>query len=594
MAKHSPKKTGFPEVAQAKRMEVLEIRPNQATEGNGKLLLPRAALIAVMVFWIFLPVIHGDWLWDDEELISQNELMHDPGGLWKIWSEPGSLIDYYPLWYSAEWLQWHLWHDETLGYHLINIFLHLAGALLVWRLLDKFGLRLAWLGGLIFAIHPVQVESVAWMAELKNTLSLPPFLLAMCAYIDYDEQGKRGDYFLALGLFLIAMLCKTTMSLFPVVILLYTWWKRGRIRGADWKACAAFFTVSLVLGLITVWFQQDHAIRGQDIPIGGLFSRLALAGTSLSFYIFDCVWPVGLMPIYPKWTIDPPSLVQFLPWLMLGGVTYAFWTRRATWGRHVLLGLGFFLINLAPFLGFTTAFYMSFSWVADHILYLPLIGLIGLGIGGLEQASRQVPPSGRACGVGVVAALVALMAFESHRYAGMFVNQETLWTYTLEHNPEAWPAHNNLGNFLLRTGHNEEAMEHFRQALRINPQLAQAHNNWGNALLKVGRSSEAIEQYEAALKISPDYELAHKNMGIALAQTGRIPEAIEQDKAALEINPDDIEIHMDLGELLLETGQASEAAEQFDAALRNDPHYADFRKNLEKQKALEKSAPAKN
>jgi hypothetical protein len=158
-------------------------------------------------------------------------MTQSPTGLWSIWFEPGSQLDYYPIKASVQWLQWHLWGMDTLGYHLTNVVLHILSALLVWRLLSKFGLRLAWLGGLIFAIHPVQVESVAWIAELKNTLSLPPFLLAMCAWIDYEERGKAKDYFLALGLFLVAMLCKLTVVLFPLVILLYAWWRRGGSAG---------------------------------------------------------------------------------------------------------------------------------------------------------------------------------------------------------------------------------------------------------------------------------------------------------------------------------------------------------------------------
>ena len=546
----------------------------------------RALVIVAAGSWIYGPAIAGGWLWDDKELIRDFPLIHDPDGLWRIWSDPGSMVDYYPLWSSVEWVQWRLWGDETTGYHAVNIVLHLASALLVWRLFSKLGVRLAWLGGLVFAIHPVQVESVAWMVELKNTLSLPPFLLAMCAYLDFDERGKARDYFLALGFFLVAMLSKTTMAMFPLVILLYAWWKRGGIRGSDLKAGAPFFAVSLVLGVVTIWFQQYHAIQEHGVAMGGVFSHVALAGSAMGFYFFQCIWPAGLLPIYPKWTIDPPAFGQFLPWIALGGTVYACWMKRATWGRHVLLGLGFFLINLAPFLGFTPAYYMNFSWVQDHVLYIPVIGLIGLAVAGLDAAyARESSIFVRRCGSGMVAVLVAFLAWESHAYAGEFANEETLWTYTLERNPEAWPAHNNLGTFLLRAGRFEEAMEQFRQVVRIYPRLAEAHNNWGNALLQLGRGPEAIEQYQAAIRINPNYGSPHYNLAVALARAGRIPEAIAQYEALLAINPNDAEAHENLGELLLHSGRAAEAAEQFAAALRNDPHYADFRHRAEQAKA---------
>ena len=200
-----------------------------------------AVLIVLAGLWAFYPALSGEWLWDDGSLVARNALVHDPAGLWKIWFEPSRLIDYFPLKVSVEWLEWHLWQNQTFGYHLTNIVLHILSALLIWRLFGKLGMRLAWLGGLIFAVHPVTVESVAWISELKNTLSLPPLLLAMGAWVDYEEKGNRKDYFLALGLFLVAMLCKTSMVMFPMVILLFDWWKRGRIGWKDLKASLPFF-----------------------------------------------------------------------------------------------------------------------------------------------------------------------------------------------------------------------------------------------------------------------------------------------------------------------------------------------------------------
>ena len=217
MADHPKKKKSPPETGQLKAGDAKEISSVKSL-GVTRATLLQALVIAAAVLWIYWPARHGDWLWDDEVNITDNAITQSATGLWSIWFEPGSQFDYYPIKMSAQWLQWHLWGMETLGYHLSNVFLHIMGALLVWRLLSKFGLRLAWLGGLIFAIHPVQVESVAWISEFKNTLSLPPFLLAMCAWIDYDDRRKAKDYFLALVLFLVAMLCKLSVVLFPLVI----------------------------------------------------------------------------------------------------------------------------------------------------------------------------------------------------------------------------------------------------------------------------------------------------------------------------------------------------------------------------------------
>jgi hypothetical protein len=520
---------------------------------NWKLLLLRALLIAAAGFWVFAPALRGDWLMDDDFYLTQNALLNDPARLWKTWFAPGSLTEYYPIEASAQAIQWHFWHMDTLGYHLTNLILHVAGALLVWRLLAKFGLRLAWLGGFLFAVHPVVVESVAWISEFKNTLSLPFFLLSMCAWIDYEKRGWSRDYFLALGLFLVAMLCKISMALFPLVILLYAWWKRGRIGWGDLKAGAPFFAVSLVLGLTTVWagdwFREAHLQSAANPEIGGFLTRFVIAGLSISFYFSKCVLPVEMIPIYPKWPVDPHSLIQFLPWPVLGGVICLLWSKRADWGRHALLGLGFFLINLAPFIGFTSVTYMGFTWVMDHFLYIPIIGLIGLAIAALEQIEGRISNSMRPWLAGMTAAILALLAWESHDYAGIFIGPEKLWTYTLEHNPTSWLAYNNLGGVLLETGRVPEAIEAYEKALQFNPNMIEAHNNLGLALYQRGRTSEAIDQYEQALKFNPHFALAHSNLANALSKMGRVREAIDHYEQALLVNPNDSDARANLTKL---------------------------------------------
>ena len=293
------------------------------------------------------------------------------------------------------WMEWHVFGDNTLGYHLINVFLHILGALLVWRLLGKFGLRLAWLGGLLFAIHPVQIESVANLSELKNTLSLPPFLLAMGAWIDYEEQGRKQDYQWTLSWFLLAMLCKISMAAFPVIILVYAWWKRGRLEWSDLRSSAPFFVVSVVLGLATIWAGRQYESVGQGhanvVELGGFLSRLAGSGLNLSFYFAQCFLPVVLTPFHPKWTVDPHQLVQFLPWPIFAAVVYGCWRRRDTWGKHALLGISFFVLNLVPFLGFNQVSYMSVMWVFDHLLYIPILGLIGLVVAGAQDLDAKLP-----------------------------------------------------------------------------------------------------------------------------------------------------------------------------------------------------------
>ena len=532
------------------------------------------------VLWIYWPALHGQWLWDDDKLISRNSLVHDPAGLRTIWFEPENLLDYQPLEVSVVWLEWQLWGKATLGYHLVNVVLHVVSAFLVWTLLRKLEARLAWLGGLLFAIHPIMVESVAWMSELKNTLSLPPFLLAMIFWIEYDDHRRRRDYAWALGLFLAAMLCKATMVMFPVVILLYAWWKRDRIKPSDLRDATPFFGISLVLGLVTFWFNQFHAIGEEIIPMGGILPRLARGGLSLAFYFSKAVLPLGLCPIYPRWTVDPPSLVQFLPWPILGGILYYLWTRRQNWGRHVLLGLGFFLVMLLPFIGFTAGSYMSLSWEMDHILYLPVIGLIGVGVAGLGRMDELIPNSARPFGIGVVTVVMALLAWGSHRYAEKYVDQETLWTYTLQNNPGAYAAYNGLGEVLFRAGRMPEAIEYYEKALRINPQYFIARNNLAATLAQVGRTSEAMQLLEQLVQTNPDYAEAHDNLGNAYLKENLLPKAIEQYRQALLLKPDLPETQNNLGNALAQAGRLSEAIPHYEQSLELDPDNASVQANL--------------
>ena len=554
-------------------------------QGVIRAMTPALAIIAA-VLWIYWPVLHGGWLWDDDSAITDNPMMRSPTGLWSIWFEPGRQIDYYPIKSSVQWIQWHLWGMDTFGYHLTNVVLHMISSLLVWRLLSKLGLRLAWLGGLIFAVHPVQVESVAWISELKNTLSLPPFLLAMCAWIDYDDRRKAKDYFLAIVLFLVAMLCKLSVVLFPLVILLYAWWRRGRIRWNTLKISLPFFGAALLLGLVTIgsgiWEQRFIHVDPSATPVGGTVARVIAAGLSLAFYFSKSFLPVGLLPIYPKWPIDPSSPVQLLPWLVLGVAIYWCWTQRHTWGRHALLGLGFFLINLAPCPGLipdpTTS--MAFTWAADHFLYLPIIGLIGLVVAALGRMETELPALFRPCGIGLALAVAALLAWQSRGYAKLFINSETLWTYELESNPESYMAQNNLGYVLLQTGRVSEALEHFEQAVRLKPGYAEAHNNLGDALQQTGRTPEARDEFEQAVQLKPGYAEAHNNLGNILLQAGRLPEAMDQFEQALRLKPAYAPAFNNLGLVLLQQEQAAEAITQFEQALQIQPDYALAHYNL--------------
>jgi protein O-mannosyl-transferase len=561
-----------------------------------KLVLIHAAIIIAAGLWIYSPALHGDWLGDDSLYISQNPLLNDPARLWKTWFQPGSFIEYYPLEETVQWVQWQLWGNDTFGYHLTNVILHIVSALLVWQLLSKFGLQLAWLGGLIFAIHPMMVESVAWISELKNCLSLPPFLLAMCAWIDYEERGRRADYLLALVFFLVAMLCKIGAAPFPAVILLYAWWKRGRIEWRDWLAGAPFLVIAMTLVLINLWaslsYTHSQLNNSSVTEVGGFFFRLALAGQTLSYYFTICFWPLGPLPYYPQWKVDPSSLVQFLPWIVLSAAACWLWRRRRSWGRHVLLGLGFFILTLGPFLGFIPISYMDYTWVMDHFLYVPIIGLIGIVVAGIERVDVRLAASVHPFSTGTLTVIIGLLALESHWYTAAFTSAETFWNYVIDRNPGSAAAYENLGEVLLKAGDLEQAKERFDTAIRLKPEISEPYCNLAYVYMQQGQFSEAAEALRQALKRDPNDPVLHNNMGILLTQAGHIPEALGQFEQALRGHPFYAEAHNNMGHALLLAKRPSEAIKQFQAALQINPSYADARDNLNLALAQMRYVPA--
>jgi hypothetical protein len=534
-------------------------------------------LIVMAGLIVYAPALHGSWLWDDPQYVTANPLLHDPARLEKAWFVPGSTMEFYPLQETVIALQWWLWGAQPLGYHLTNLALHLVSALLLWRLFAQLGLRFAWLGGLLFVVHPLNVESVAWISELKNTLSLPPFLLAMIALVRYVDDRRRNDYFLALGFFTMAMLGKISMAPFPFVILLYLWWRRGRLGRNDYLLALPFLLVAVALSALTVWaytrFGQLHPDHPFVPEIGGPAVRLALAVTTVSFYFARFFWPWEPMPLYPQWPTAPG--LAFLLFLAWAGLLAWFWKERKSWGRPALLGLGFFLLMIAPFCGLVTQSYMYFTWVLDHLLYIPMIGLMGLGLAVLGKLSVGLPGPARVTEVGVLAVVVVLLAWQSRVYAGVWTDGGQLWSYAVQKNPGAWLAHYNLGNDFRRQGRIADAVGEYRTAIHLHPSFDWSHNNLGLCLATLpGGQEEAASEFREALRLRPQFPEAHANLANVQAAGGNLIGAIAEYEAALAEEPDLVVARYDLALALANAGRLEEAASQLRELLRRKPGYA--------------------
>ena len=533
--------------------------------------LGRIFVILLVACWIYSPSIHGTWLWDDNVDVVQNPVVHDPAGWWKIWLTPSGW-HFFPLKSTLQWVQWHLWENHTTGYHVTNVALHLAGALLLWRLLTRLGVRHGWLGALLFTVHPLAVESVAWIAELKNTLSLPLLLLAALAWLEFDERSRRAAYARSLFFFVAAMLAKSSVVMFPLVLLLYQAWRHGRVRKNDWRSIAPFFAVSLALGLVTIWVegQQSPAVEAL-MPHWNLLQRIVASGRALGFYFFKGLVPSRLSPVYAEWS--PVGAAWLLAWIAALVIAIVAATRWKTWGRHVGLGLGFFVFNLLPVLGVIPMAYHHIAWVADHFVYLPLVGLVGLAVAGVDWIeTRRGETAGRFSGL-ILLGLSAIFAWQAHRYAAVFQNEETLWTYATETQPDAWLPHHDLAFELART-RPSDAISHYQAALRLKPADADAANNLGNIFLAANRPDDAIAAYEQAVRIRPTYIEAQANLGNAYARAGRKSEAAAACGRALQLAPENVAANITLADLYSQNGQAEAALPHYLAALVHQPNDA--------------------
>jgi tetratricopeptide (TPR) repeat protein len=548
-------------------------------KGSWRSLSVGAALIVLLTVVVYIPAMRGGFIWDDDHLITGNRMVKASDGLYRFWFTTES-PDYYPLTWSLWWLEWRLWGNNAVGYHILNVLLHAINAVLVWMILRHLKIPGAWLAGLVFGVHPVNAATVAWISEWKNALSMLFYAVAILLYLRFEEQGRWRWYGFSLAAFLLALLSKAAVVMLPFVLLGCVWWRRGRITRKDLLCSGPFFALSLVLGLVTIWFQYNRAMGGHPVRTAGFLSRLAAAGWVPWFYLSKALLPLNLSVIYPQWNVDDLRGFSYLPGIAIVGCLILFWRNRRSWGRPLLFAVGYFVVVLFPVLGFFDQGFYYYSLVADHWQYVAIVGPIALAVAAGMAVSRRTGTRGR-CVVAVAGAVaLTVLGVSTWRRANVYHDDETLWRDTLIKNPNAWVAHYYLGHDLLELGRVPEAIGQYEQALRIRPDLAEAHYNLGKLLSQVGRTQEAIGQYEQALRIQPDFVEAHNNLGDALFQLGRVPEAIGQYEQALQVQPDFAEAHNNLGNALLRLGRVPEAIGQYEQALQVQPDLVEAHYNL--------------
>ncbi len=590
-----------------------------------------AIVLTALTIFVYRPAWNGGFLWDDDVYITNNELLTAPDGLRRIWFSLDSPSQYFPLVYTTFRVEHALWGLNPAGYHWVNLVLHISNALLVWLVLVRLKVPGAWLAGAIFALHPVQVESVAWITERKNVLMGFFFLLTLLAWIAFVDGKTRRRwlfYGLAFILYLFALSAKTTACTLPAALFLTLWLQHKPI---DWRRIVQiipFLVLGIAMGVLAMWWERYH--QGTSRAIFTFLSpieRILVASRAVWFYLSKLFWPSNLTFIYPRWDIAPTHLLNYV-WLLAGfALCVAIYFLRRYAGRSVEVAAAFFVATLSPVLGFIMLYTFRYTFVADHYQYLACIGPIALASAGLANLADTFKHSRTlilSAGLGVVAVLATL----TWRQAAMYGNIETLWRTTLARNPGCWMAHNNLGIVLFGKGQLDDAIAHYRTTLEMQSDFSDADYNLGSALLGKGqvdeaifycdkavtmqpndpdaqvalgnalfqkrRIDDAIVHYQKAVAMRPDYFLARSGLGHALLEKGKLDDAIEHFRAALLIQPNDADCHTVLAIALDEKGQTAEAIGHYEKALTISPQSVSALNNLAWLLATDSDASLRN
>ncbi|MBW7895113.1 MAG: tetratricopeptide repeat protein [Opitutaceae bacterium] len=541
------------------------------------------AAIFVAVFLSYSPAINGGWLWDDDAHVTSPEL-RSADGLKRIWIEVGATQQYYPLLHSAFWLQAQIWGDSPAAYHLVNLILHAAAAGLIVLLMRLLALPGAWLGGLIFALHPIQVESVAWISEQKNTLSAVLYLGSACLYLRFDHTRLRRYYYPAFAFFLLALMTKTVTATLPAVLLVLFWWQRGRLSWRqDIMPLLPWFLLGIGAGLFSAWVERTLiGASGSDYGLSW-FERGLLAARVLCFYPAKLLWPAELVFIYPRWTVDAGVWWQYL-FVLVVIATVTGLIRLARTNRGPLAAFLIYAGTIFPVLGFFNVYPFAFSYVADHFQYLGGGALIIAAAAGFTRWRAQWRGDPARVLAGLPFVVLGILVVLTWRQAQLYKDAETLYRATLRANPDCWLAHNNLGNILARDDARlEEAAWHYETVVRLRPESADAHFNLANAWSNLPAKLRAAEDaYRRAMTLQPDFAEAHNHLGNLLVRMpDRLPDAVRHYHTAIRLAPDLAEAYCNLGNALTRIdGQLPAAIENYRQAIRLRPGFIDAHFNL--------------
>ena len=526
-----------------------------------------AVILCVLTVLVYRPAWHGGFLWDDDRYVTENHLLTAPDGLHRVWFSLDAPSQYFPLTYTVLRIERALWDLNPTGYHWINILVHAANACLVWAVLARLNVRGAWLAAAVFALHPVQVESVAWISELKNVLMGFFFLLTLLAWIEYVDprRSSRGIFFLAaLVCYALALAAKSTACTLPAALLLILWWKNLPIRRNAILEIFPFVVLALGAGLLAVWWEKYH--QGTRVLVSlAPMERVLIASRAIWFYLSKIFWPSNLTFSYPQWKIDVSDPTAYGWLIATAGLAVLVYFGRRFFGRSIEVALLFFVTTLSPLLGLIMLYTFRYTFVADHYQYIACIGPITLAACGFIKLTETIKNGQWIAGSGAFAVVVCLSLL-TWRQSATYRDMETLWRTVIAKDPNSWMAYNNLGIVQVEKGDLDDAIAKYQRALELHPDYPEALYNLGRALLQRDKPDDAIQLCEQALRLQPNDPDAHVILGNAFMAQRDVDRAIHHYRQALAVRPDDSNAHYNLGVALEQKGEREQAAREFEKA----------------------------
>ena len=515
----------------------------------------------------YFPATNAGFLWDDV-IFTDSAPIRAPFGIWPIWFVRDAIEregHYWPVLYSTFWLEHKLWGLDPRGYHIVNVFLHLANVLLLWRILQRLAIPGAWLAAALFAVHPTHVEPIAWVIARKDLLAALFSFASILAWIHFTDTSRKGlSYLQSLGFYTASMLSKSTAVTLAPILLVLQWWRNGRITSTDLFRVVPFFLVGTWITLADLAFYQS---RDSSSFSHTFLESVLIAARAFWFYTAKLLWPTELAVIYPRWEID---VTDPLGWgYVAAGLALAtvLWFFRHRIGRGPLAGALFFVIILLPVLGFVGYSYMQFAFVADRYQYLAGAGPIAVFAGIAVTLAGRLPQAAR-IGAAVAAGLMlALLGTLSWKQTEHYENEITLFGHIAGLNPKAYSAYTNLSKGLLDVYRNEEALAAAISAVGNWPNHSDAHVNAAVAYGRLGQLEDTERHYRRALEIMPQHRAALTGLSEFLLFSNRPREARQLNLDMIEKSPNFAPAYAQLGEVLVAMKRYDKAIETLEQAI---------------------------